>query len=154
MKINKKCFKCNSEISSSRFYVTGDNKYHFCSEECFENSVYFFPESTFRLVKVCPGYDYCSELENTRKKCIFIKELTEDRHSPLYSKKLNEYPNWCSPAEVSIIMSNMRLFNFVKKSEKEASILNKETIELTRRNNHLAIAMLIVTIANLILMIF
>lgn len=66
----------------------------------------------------------------------------------------SDYPSWCSPAEVSIIVSNMKLFDFVKKSEEESSRLNAESLTQNRLTNLLTWVMLVVSIVNLILLIF
>ena len=54
----------------------------------------------------------------------------------------------CPPAEISIIRTNMKLYDFVKKSEEHSSKLNEETLELTKSNVRLAKVMLILTAVN------
>lgn len=83
--------------------------------------------------------------------CIF-KEKYERNSFNIYST-LSKHPSFCSPSEVSMIKSNVKLLNFVEESEKRATELNNETLILTKDNIKLAKAMLTVSIFNLVLIV-
>ena len=153
------CSQCGGVISKFDFYLTPDKKYIFCSEDCCKE---FYEEhneyDTFKDVDICPGYNDCKKFDNIREKCAYVGEIDFNPHPGDYldntglSKNLVT-GNRCSPAQISIIRSNIKLFDFVKKTEEESSKLNQETLKLTRINTLLAVAMLITTVINLIIIL-
>ena len=154
-KFDVSCLVCNSEIDEYDYYVSGDRRIVFCSEECAKtilHNAHMF-DGIFNI-RTCRGYDYCKELGNVRNMCIFTREINEELYNPLRLPQKSDYPSWCSPAEVSIIVGNMRLFDFVKKSEEESSRLNADSLTQNRLTNLLTWVMLVVSIVNLILLIF
>ena len=155
MKGNK-CKQCGEIPSEFEYYSTLDEKYIFCSEDCCED---FYEEhkeyDIFKDINICPGYYACKKFDNIRNMCIHTYCLRFGKAK--YKNKMNfsnSIPKgeWCSPAEVSIIKSNIKLFDFVKKTEDESSKLNKETLIHTRVNTILAVAMLFTSVINLVLL--
>lgn len=146
MESNKnKCKICGSYINSYDFYVTDDKTEFFCSQECCKK---FYNETNvndFIHESTCGGYYDCKKINNIDDRC---KTSTKINFSHLGFSTIDITPNRCPPAEISIIRTNMKLYEFVKKSEDESSRLNKETLELTKSNVKLAKAMLILTAAN------
>lgn len=153
------CSQCGGVISKFDFYLTPDKKYRFCSEDCCKE---FYEEhneyDTFKDVDICPGYNDCKKFDNIREKCAYVGEIDFNPYPGDYlantglSKNLVT-GNRCSPAQISIIRSNIKLFDFVKKTEEESSKLNQETLKHTRINTGLAVAMLITSVVNLIIFI-
>lgn len=150
---NKSCSICNSEINGYRFYMTEDKKQYFCSEECAEQKLEETNNEIIWDYGFCPVYKYCKQLDNIRGKCTFKNKLTKSQFGSNHIPRSYESPNYCSPAEASQIISNVKLFNYVKKSEKESTELNKSSLELNKSTYSLTRAMLFVSIANLILIV-
>ena len=83
--------------------------------------------------------------------CKFKNNITEHK-SPIDDIIPGKtHPNWCSPAEVSQIISNARLYNFVKKSEESSAQLNEESFNQNKTTKNLTWIMTGVSIVNLIL---
>lgn len=141
---NNKCKVCGSNIDSYDFYVTEDKTEFFCSYDCCEK----FCEETnvmdFIHASTCGGYYDCKKLNNIDGRCRTFNEINLD---PL-NLNMDITPNRCPPAEISIIRTNMKLYDFVKKSEEQSSKLNEETLEFTKSNVRLAKVMLILTAVN------
>lgn len=149
------CPVCESEINEYDYYISGDKRIVFCSEECVKTVLpnAFMVDGIYNI-KTCRGHDYCKKLGNTREICVFTKEINEELFNPMRIPKKTDYPNWCSPAEVSIIVGNMKLLDFVKKSEEKSTKLNKETLKQSKLTNRLTWIMLVVSLVNLLLLIF
>ena len=154
-KFDFKCPICGSEINEYDYYISGDKRLCLCSEDCVKKILHnaFMVDGIFNI-KICKGHDYCKRLGNLRKVCIFTKEITEELYSPMRLPQKSDYPNWCSPAEVSIIVGNMKLYNKIKKSERESSRLNNESLHQNKLTYLITLIMLIVSVINLILLIF
>lgn len=150
-KIKDKCMVCNGKIDEYAFYVT-DSKKYFCSEECVEKVVdeEEFDENIWDI-QFCPAYDYCDQLNNIRKMCKFKNNITPEKS--VWENITTNYPNWCSPSESSQIISNVKLYNFVKKSEKISDKLNKESFKQNKTTKNLTWIMTGVSIVNLILIL-
>lgn len=153
------CDQCGELTSEFDYYQTLDGEYIFCSKECCEE---FYEEhneyDTFKDVDICPGYDDCKKFDNIRGMCAYVGEidfnpLPRDYLSNTGLSKNIVTEKRCSPAQISIIRSNIKLFDFVKKTEEESSKLNQETLKHTRINTGLAVAMLITSVVNLIIFI-
>ena len=146
MESNKnKCKICGSYINSYDFYETDDKTEFFCSQECCKK---FYKETNvndFIHASTCGGYYDCKKLNNIDDRCRTFNKIN---FSPLGFPPMDITPNRCPPAEISIIRTNMKLYDFVIKSEEESSRLNEETLELTKSNVKLAKTMLILTAAN------
>lgn len=150
-KIEISCSICNSDINKSNFYITGDNSIYFCCEKCMKTFLDNADEfNGIYNIKRCTGYNYCEKLGNIHENCIFKRKITKDLYDPLRKPEKSDFPNWCSPAEISMIVSNMNLLDFVEKSEKESTELNTKTLEQNKLTNKLTWIMLIVSVANLI----
>lgn len=156
VQVNNKhrCSVCNSEINAYEFYMSEDKKQYFCSVDCAEQRL---EESNFMETITgygfCPAYRYCKQLDNIRGKCTFKHELTKSQFSASHIPRSYESPNYCSPAETSQIISNVKLFNYVKRSEEDSAELNKSSFELNKSTYSLTRVMLFVSIANLILIV-
>lgn len=152
-KIEEKCEICGSEIDEYSFYVSEDRKYY-CSNECVEKEL---DNEEFNKdvwdIQFCPAYDYCKQLNNTRKKCIFKNNITEEKSPVDKVMPGNTSPNWCHAAEASQIISNVKLFNFVKKSEESSAQLNEESFNQNKTTKNLTYVMTGVSIVNLILIV-
>lgn len=143
----KICTVCNSRIDEYDYYRTEDKKHLLCSEECV--SLNSFQQDIFHVRK-CSAYEYCDKLDDLRKMCVHTKKY--ESH-PLLNNP-SDYPRFCSLGEVSNIISSVKLYEFVKKSEEEASILNKETLDVSKSNVRLAKVMLFVSVVNLVCVVF
>lgn len=150
-KIDSYCSNCKSKIDKYDYYITGDQSKYFCSENCMKT---ILPDEKayegIYNIRTCKGYDYCKQLGNLREICVFEKKITKDIYDPLRPYKPSDYPNWCSPSEVSIIVGNMKLLDFIKKSEDESRKLTLESLKQNKLTNHLTWVMLIVSILNLV----
>ena len=163
MKTNKYvCEKCGSEINSYNFFTDYTKKKFFCSRECCKEYYYETDVEDYIHVSTCGGYYDCKKLNNIDGRCRTVNEIN---FSPLYGiSAIDIPPNRCPPAEISIIRTNMKLFDSVKQSEEKSSKLNEktlnltekslelnsETLKLTKSNVTLAKAMLILTAINVI----
>lgn len=148
------CSKCNSEINEYNYYITGDKSKIFCSEECMKSILYNENEyGGIYNIQTCKGFDYCKQLGNLRNICVFNRKISKDLYDPLRLKKSSDYPNWCSPSEVSMIMGNMKLLDFIKKSEEDSRRFNLDSFNQVKLTNHLTWVMLFVSILNLIAVI-
>lgn len=150
-KISEKCSICGDDIDEYAYYIIDDKKYY-CCEECAKKAI---DEENFEGdiwdIRFCPAYDYCYQLNNLRKMCKFKNNITEHK-SPIDDIIPGKtHPNWCSPAEVSQIISNARLYNFVKKSEESSAQLNEESFNQNKTTKNLTWIMTGVSIVNLIL---
>lgn len=144
------CSNCNSKIDKYDYYVNANKSRYFCSESCMKSILYNLTEDDrIYNIRTCIGYDYCKQLGNLRNICVFNREISEDLYDPLRIPKTSDYPNWCSPSEVSIIVGNMKLLDFIKKSEDESRKLNIESLKQNKLTNYLTWVMLFVSIANL-----
>ena len=143
---DKKCKVCGSEINSYDFYVTDNQKEFFCSEDCCSD---YFDEtgySDYIHYSTCGGYYDCEKLNNIDGRCRTSNEINFSQFGPV----LEFLPHRCPPAEISIIRTNMKLYNFVKQSEEQSSKLNEETLNLTKFNVKLTKAMLVLAAINAI----
>lgn len=141
-----KCAECNSLIDKENFYMASDKK-SYCSEECLEKSN---NNNKIMHIQYCAAYDACKQLNNTRKKCIFKEEISNDN---IWTSIVKEYPNFCKSSEIAMILSNVKLLNYVEEAENKSTKLNQKTLKLTKDNVKLAKAMLIVSLANLVFII-
>lgn len=141
-----KCAECNSLINKKNFYIGSNDKYY-CSSKCFAKSNN--NDEGIHIV-YCVAYDACKQLNNTRSKCIFKENVSNNNIWAPYTPK---YPNFCESSEISMILSNVKLLNFVEEKEKNSAELNNKTLALTQDNVKLAKAMLIVSFINLFLII-
>lgn len=144
---DKKCKVCGSEINSYDFYVTDDQTEFLCSEDCCRDYFDKTGYSNYIHYSICGGYYDCEKLNNIDGRCRTSNEIN---FSQLGSPILEIPPNRCPPAEISIIRTNMKLYNFVKQSEEQSSKLNEETLNLTKYNVHLTIVMLVLAALNFI----
>lgn len=146
MKSKKKnCKTCESEINSYNFFTTDDKKEFFCSKDCCKKNYDDTGYQDYLHFSTCGGYYDCKKLNNISGMCQTVHEI----HFSQFGMPSLDFPvHRCPPAEISIIRTNMKLYDFVKKSEEESSRLNEETLELTKSNVKLAKAMLIFTVAN------
>lgn len=149
------CDRCGELTSEFDYYQTLDGEYIFCSKECCEE---FYEEhneyDTFENEILCPAYYDCEKFDNIRNMCIHTSKLRFGLAKlNLENSVVTNSVEWCSPADVTIIRSNIKLFDFVKKTEEESSKLNQETLKLTRINTLLAVAMLITSVINLIIIL-
>lgn len=143
----EKCKICNNKIDPDEYFTNHDESYYLCSEECADK---IKDEDIFHI-KYCIAYNECNQLNNLRRMCTFEEKYNSSSLNPYSS--LSKHPNFCHPSEVSVIKSNVKLLNFVEESEKRATELNNETLNLTKDNVKLAKAMFAVTIFNSILII-
>ena len=150
-KINEKCSICGNKIDEYAYYVSDDKKYY-CCEECAEKAI---KEKSFKDniwdIRFCPAHDYCKQLNNLRKMCKFKENITKKQSGMYELLHIKDNPNWCSPAEASQIISNARLYNFVKQSEESSSKLNEESFDQNKTTKDLTWIMTGVSIVNLIL---
>lgn len=149
------CSQCGEPINNFDYYLTLKGEYIFCSEDCCEE---FYEEhneyDTFENEILCPAYYDCEKFDNIRNMCIHTSKLRFGLAKlNLENSVVTNSVEWCSPADVTIIRSNIKLFDFVKKTEEESSKLNQETLKHTRINTGLAVAMLITSVVNLIIFI-
>lgn len=153
------CSQCGEPINNFDYYLTPKGEYIFCSEDCCKE---FYKEHkeyyTFYDVDICPGYNDCKKFDNIRDMCKYEKKINlKPKNRVPYDNrnvsKMADIGKRCSPAQISIIRSNIKLFDFVKKTEEESSKLNQETLKHTRINTGLAVAMLITSVVNLIIFI-
>lgn len=142
---NKKCKICGSDINSYDFYVTDNKKEFFCSNDCCEINHDKTGYSDYIHFSTCGGYYDCKKLNNIDDRC---KTSNKINFSNMVFSSIDITPNRCPPAEISIIRTNMKLYDFVKQSEEKSSKLNEETLKLTKSNVKLAKAMLILTAVN------
>ena len=147
---NKKCEICGSEINSYDFYITEDKNSFFCSQDCCKEFYMESNEENFVHASTCGGYYDCKRLNNISDRCRTFHKIN---FSPYNISPVDILPNRCFPAEISIIRTNMKLYDFVIESEKQSSKLNEETLKLTKSNVKLAKAMFAVTIFNSILIL-
>lgn len=150
-RINDNCSICGNEIDEYAHYVNDDKQYY-CCEECVKKAIY---KQNFKgnilEIRFCPAYDYCKQLNNLRKMCKFKENITKKQYGMYGLLDIKSKPNWCSPAEASQIISNARLYNFVKTSEESSSRLNKESFNQNKTTKNLTWIMTGVSIVNLIL---
>ena len=144
---DKKCKVCVSEINSYDFYVTDNQTEFFCSEDCCRDYFDKTGYSDYIHYSTCGGYYDCEKLNNIDGRCRTSNEIN---FSQFGSHVLEILPNRCPPAEISIIRTNMKLYNFVKESEEQSSKLNEETLNLTKFNVKLTKAMLALAAINAI----
>ena len=152
-KINKKCEICNSEIDEYNYYVTEDGVKYFCSENCAKKAICDYELSNkIYNNQICKAYDYCKQLNNNiEDRCKYTKEITKESYTTMFHPI--DFHIQCQPSQISMILGNMKLYEFVKKTEEDSKKLNEETLKLTKENICLARAMLFVSIVNLILII-
>ena len=149
--IDSFCSNCKSRINKYDYYITGDQSKIFCSENCMKSVLNEEKEySGIYNIRTCKGYDYCKQLGNLRNICVFKRKITKDLYDPLRPHKPSDYPNWCSPSEVSMIVGNMKLLDFIKKSEEESRELNQESLKQNKLTNYLTWVILAVSILNLV----
>lgn len=146
MESNKyKCKVCKSDIDSYDFFATEDMEEFFCSEDCCKKNYNEMGYNDYRHISTCGGYYDCKKLNNISDMCQTDHEI----HFSQMGMSTLDFPvHRCPPAEISIIRTNMKLYDFVKKSEEHSSKLNEETLELTKSNVRLAKVMLILTAVN------
>lgn len=142
--INERCTMCDSKINPYEFFISEEGSKFFCSPECCKDYYNKFHEEYFIYKSICSGYDECYELNNISERCKTEKKL----HMSQYGFPHGFKQTRCLPSEISIIRTNMKLYNFVKQSDERSSKLNEETLELAKSNVKLAKAMLIFTVAN------
>lgn len=141
------CKICGDEINENEFFTDSNKKYFLCSEECCKEYKKRTGEEDFIFASKCNGYDDCKELNNISDKCLIVDELQLSYAGfPLGYK-----PVRCQSAELFIIRTNMKLYNFVKESEEKSSKLNEETLELAKTNIMLVRAMFKLTIVSVFL---
>ena len=63
-------------------------------------------------------------------------KLSKDQFSLYHLPRVYESPNYCSPEEVSQKLSNVKLFNYVKTSEKQSADLNKSSLNLPQMTKY------------------
>lgn len=141
-----KCKVCNAEIDSYDFFATDKMDMFFCSEDCCKEYYDETGYDDYRHVSTCGGYYDCEKLNNISDRCRTCHKINFSE----FGVSLDFPVNRCPPAEISIIRTNMKLFDFVKKSEEQSSKLNEETLELTKSNVRLAKVMLILTAVNVV----
>ena len=141
----KKFKICGSKINSYDFYVTDDKKEFFCSNDCCKEYHDKIGYSNYIHFSTCGGYYDCEKLNNIDDRC---RSFNKINFSQMGFSSIDVIPNRCPPAEISIIRTNMKLYDFVKKSEEQSSKLNEETLKLTKSNVKLAKVMLILTAVN------
>lgn len=144
---DKKCKCCGSEINSYDFYVTADENNFFCSNDCCKDYFYRTGHSEYIHHSTCGGYYDCEKLNNIDDRCKISNNIN---FSSLGFSSIDILPNRCPPAEISIIRTNMKLYNFVKQSEEQSSKLNEETLNLTEYDVKLTKAMLFLAVINAI----
>lgn len=153
IEIDENCKICGKPIDSYDYWVTTDYKDYFCSENCYQKVYDSDEDSEFINISTCPGYSDCEQLNNIRNGCRYEQVITHpksifDIPTPFIP------PRWCSPVELSLVRTTVKLFDFISESEKESAKLNKKMLKLTRINVVLAIVMAFFTILNLIIMLF
>ncbi|WP_296856864.1 hypothetical protein [uncultured Methanobrevibacter sp.] len=144
--INERCNECDSKIDPYEFFINNDGSNFFCSEKCCKQYYNRTHEELFIYKSICSGYDECHELNNISERCKTEKELRMSQYGFPQGFKQNR----CLPSEISIIRTNMKLYNFVKQSEEQSSKLNEKTVNLTKFNVNLTIAMLLLAAINAI----
>ncbi|MBQ6139332.1 MAG: hypothetical protein IJI80_06605 [Methanobrevibacter sp.] len=151
MKSNeKRCKICDSKINSYDFYVTSDENEFFCSNDCCKENFNKTGYQDYIRFSTCVGYYDCEKLNNIDDRCRTSNKIN---FSQFGSSSIDLLPNRCPPAEISIIRTNMKLYNFVKQSEEQSSKLNEETLNLTKYNVKLTKAMLFLAAINAICII-
>lgn len=136
-------------------------EFNFCSLEClkkFVNSIENVEDYKIYEVTRCVGYYDCKKLSNLRRMCesvvpLEVEDITSSRVSAfevLAAKAM--YPS-CSPAEVGIIKSSIKLLDIFEKFDREATKINKEMLHHTREMNRLTKLILAFTILNLIILV-
>lgn len=157
-----KCYQCNKELdkfdflSLSKYREIEDEKilgkpFNFCSKGCVEA----FSKSKenlrdFELYEInrCVGYYDCERLDNLRRMCEETKAIKKEvglfslPHIPMLRK--------CSPAEVGIIKSNLRLLDLFEKFDKTSTEITQEMLKHTKKMSRLTKWILCFTIANVI----
>lgn len=144
---NYKCKICGSKINKYDFYSTIDKKEFFCSEKCCEDNYYNTEYDNYIYISTCGGYFDCKKLDNVYDMCRIVRKIQFPKR---ILDNLNIPPKRCPPAEISIIRTNMKLYDFIKTSEKQSSELNNETLKLTKSNVKLAKAMLALSTINVV----
>ena len=147
-KIEQSAWRLKVEQGRSITEISGEygysaSNYATLFRDYFEKTGY----SDYIHYSTCGGYYDCEKLNNIYGRCRTSNEIN---FSQLGSPILEILPNRCPPAEISIIRTNMKLYNFVKQSEEQSSELNEETFNLTKFNVKLTKAMLVLAAINAI----
>ena len=112
--INERYNMCYSKINHYKFFIMEEDNKFFCYQECCKDYYNKLHEEYFIYKFICSGYDECYELNNISERCKTEKKLNISQYGfPQEFKQIR-----CSPSEISIIRTNMKLYNFVKQSDK------------------------------------
>lgn len=150
--INNNCKICGNKINSYEYWVTKNQKDYFCSEECYKKIYDEDMDSEFIHISTCPGYKDCEKLNNIRIKCRTEHNISHPK-SAFDNYNANITRNWCDPAQLSIIRTNVKTYEFIIDSQNKTDKINKETIKLSKLNVILAIVMIGISLINLIIML-
>lgn len=148
--IEEICKICGQPINSYEYWVTTDYNDYFCSENCYQKVYDSDEDSEFIHVSTCPGYSDCEQLNNIRNGCRHEHVITHPE-SIFDIPNIDIPPRWCSPIELSLVRTTVKLYDFISDSEMKSTKLNEEMLTLTKINVVLAIVMTVFTILNLII---
>jgi hypothetical protein len=130
--------------------------YNFCSTECSKKFLQGLdsPEGfDFFEMSRCVGYYDCKRLDNLRRMCE-SKELKSLSNAPDFMLSSLVRPPVCSPAEVGIIKSNIRLLDLFEKFDEVSTNISKEMLDHTKQMKYLTWILLFISVLNLILLIY
>lgn len=139
------------KINSYEYWVTKNHEDYFCSEECYKKIYDEDMDSEFIYISTCPGYKDCEKLNNIRRMCRIENTISHPKSQ--YDFNLETPITWCNPAQLSIIRTNVKTYEFIVDSQEKTDSINKETIKLSKLNVILAFVMIGISLINLIVMI-
>lgn len=157
------CFQCKKTLnpfnylSLRKYEEIDDNErlkvsYDLCSTECLnkilESEVSYDNGFEFCEISRCVGYYDCKRMDNLRRICE-SRELKSLSNHSIYGLVTARRAPACSPAEVGIIKSNIKLLDLIDKFDKSSTQISKETLEHTKDMKNLTWVILIATLLNL-----
>ena len=149
--INNNCKICGNKINSYEYWVTKNHEDYFCSEECYKKIYNEDMDSEFIHISTCPGYKDCEKLNNIRRMCRTEHNISHPKSAfDIYNTEF--HIDWCDPAQLSIIRTNVKTYEFIVDSQEKTDSINKETIKLSKLNVILALVMIGISLINLIVM--
>lgn len=160
-----KCDQCNSELYKFNFlslrkYKEIDDEeileesFDFCSKDCAENFLRNKENlENFELYEInrCVGYYDCERLDNLRRMCEDAKAIKDE--TELFSLLHIPIARKCSPGEVGIIKSSLKLLDLLEKFDETSKVINQEMLKHTKEMNKLTKLILFFTIANAIFIV-
>jgi len=159
-----KCEQCSNQLyeynflSLRKYREINDDEileesHDFCSTECAKKFIEGREVTgEFELYEItrCVGYYDCERLDNLRVACESREPVVKSGPFDLPHTQLR--PN-CSPAEVGMIKSSLKLLDLFEQFERSSTQLSQEMLDHTKEMNRLTKWILAFTIVNAFMII-